>query len=128
MRPAIFLIVTLFTFSQVSHAQQTIIQFLRDRQLITLQQLKKYEEKERSDRQYVELMIRLMKKEDGDKEYAKEMEAEYKKEKKEKADSRDTLSILARILEISCETGNVFDNSMPDTSKLSKHSVFISRM
>ena len=128
MRPAILLIVSLFTFSQVARAQETIIQFLRDRQLITIQQLKKYEEKERSDRQYVELMIRLMKKEDGDKEYAKEMEAEYKKEKKEKADSRDTLSILARILEISCESGRVFDNSRPDASQLSGHSGFINRL
>ena len=88
-RTIAFLCVMLIVYC--SQGQKQIERYLVDAKLATEQQLKKYHEKEKKDDDYVRMMIKLMK--------DRRMEKEYKEELKKKAQNKDTLSILADILE-----------------------------
>jgi hypothetical protein len=97
----IFLLLSFFIlFAGISvKAQQAIEKYLVEQDLVSASQLKKYKDKEKASDEYVRLMIKLMKGEKGEKKYKREMKKEYKEEIKKKEQNKDTLSILADILE-----------------------------
>ena len=86
-----------------SQGQQEIERYLVSANLVTEQQLKKYHDKVKKDDEYVRLMIKLMK--------DKRMEKEYREELKKRQQKKDTLSILADILENGAEKKYVGDTA-----------------
>ena len=104
----IFVLVSLLTMiaEGPSCAQQEIEKYLLEQDLISESQLNTYKDKEKAGDEYVRLMIKLMKGEKGDRKYKREMENEYREEVKKRNENKDTLSILANILEESRGQGS----------------------